>query len=112
MRAVDIVQAQVDAYNRHDLEDFVANYSDDITVYRLPSVSPSLKGKAQFADFYATQRFNLPNLHAQIVDRIVLGNKVIDHERISGVRDAPFEVVVAYEVNGTAIDRVWMFAPE
>ncbi|MFO1324219.1 MAG: nuclear transport factor 2 family protein [Burkholderiales bacterium] len=110
--AVDVVQAQVDAYNRRDLAGFVAHFSDTVVVYRMPSQTPSLSGKAQLADFYATQRFNLPNLHAQIVNRIVLGNKVIDHERISGVRDAPFEIVVAYEVGGAAIDRVWTFAPE
>ncbi len=83
-----------------------------MTVFRIPAVEPAIAGKAQFAVFYATQRFNLPDLHADIVNRIVLGNKIIDHERISGVRETPFEIVVAYEVVGDVIERVWTFAPE
>jgi hypothetical protein len=37
---------------------------------------------------------------------------VIDHERIRGVRAEPFEIVVAYEVLGPSIRRVWSLAPE
>ena len=33
-----------------------------------------------------------PNLHCEILNRIVLGNTVIDHEKVSGVRDLePFD---------------------
>jgi hypothetical protein len=112
MTPVEVVQRQVDAYNARDLARFVGHYSDTVTVFRIPALAPAITGKAQFAEFYATQRFNLPDLHADIVNRIVLGNKVIYHERISGVRLAPFEIVVAYEVVGDVIERVWTFAPE
>ena len=36
--------------------------------------------------FQAAQRFSHVGLHAALANRMVLGNKVIDHERISGVR--------------------------
>jgi hypothetical protein len=78
----------------------------------MPSTEPSISGKAQFAEFYATQRFNLPGLRADIVNRIVLGNKVIDHERVWGVREGPMEVAAVYEVVGQRIERVWFFSPE
>ena len=112
MTAVEIVQEQVEAYNARDLARFVACYGDAITVTRLPETQPSISGKPAFADFYATQRFNRPALRADIVNRIALGNKVIDHERIHGVRDAPFEIVVIYEVGGGLIQRVWSVAPD
>jgi hypothetical protein len=64
------------------------------------------------AKFYSTQRFNLPGLRAEIVNRIVLGNKVIDHERVWGVRDTPIEIAAVYEVVGQLIERVWFFPPE
>ena len=112
MTPVEVVRRQVDAYNARDLARFVANYSDSVTVVRMPALEPAIKGKTQFAEFYATQRFNLPDLHAEIVNRIALGNKVIDHERISGVRADPFEIVVVYEVVGDVIERVWTFATE
>ena len=112
MSPLQVVQAQVDAYNRRDLAAFVAVYSDDVEVFRLPSTTPGLSGKAAFTEFYRMERFNRPRLHAEIVNRIVLGNKVIDHERIRGVHDEPFEIVVAYEVVGQSIRRVWSFTPE
>ena len=50
---------------------------------------------------------------AQLVqNRIVLGDKVIDHERVWGVRDSPIEVAAIYQVVGGLIERVWFFSPE
>jgi hypothetical protein len=112
MSAVDVVQHQVDAYNERDLDRFVSTYSGSIAIYRMPSVEPGISGKAQLAEFYSTQRFNLPGLRAEIVNRIALGNKVIDHERIWGVRADPFEIAIIYEVVGELIERVWSFSPE
>lgn len=107
-----IVQRQLDAYNARDLARFVAEYSDGVRVYRPSAVQPAIVGKPAFAEFYATQRFNRAGLHAELVNRMVLGNKVIDHERISGVREQPFEMVVVYEVVDGAIDCTWAFAAE
>ena len=112
MNTVDIVQRQVDAYNARDLAQFVACYADDIRVFRPPATEPSISGKAAFSEFYRTQRFNLPGLAAEIVNRMVLGNRVIDHERITGVRAQPFEIAVAYEVAGRRIATVWTFAAD
>ena len=112
MTAVDVVQRQVDAYNDRDLDRFVAEYSDTIVVHRMPAAEPAIVGKVKFAEFYATQRFNLPRLHAEIVNRIVLGNKVVDHERITGVKPAPFEIVVIYEIADNLIQHVWSLSPE
>jgi hypothetical protein len=43
---------------------------------------------------------------------MVLGTKVIDHERISGVRAQPFEVAAVYEVNDGLICNAWFYAAE
>ena len=112
MTPESLVQQQVEAYNARDLERFVACYSDRIEVFRPPASAPAISGKAQFAEFYASQRFCLPGLRADIVNRMVLDNKVIDHERIFGVREQPLEVVVAYEIANGLIERVWAFAAD
>jgi hypothetical protein len=113
MNAVEaVVQEQLDAYNARDLARFVAVYSDEVRVYRLPGREPTLVGKAALAELYATQRFNLPGLHAELVNHMVFGNKVIDHERISGVRDQPFEVAAVYEVVDGLIRTAWFYASE
>ena len=106
------VQQQLDAYNARDLARFVAPYAEDVRVYRPPAAVPALAGKRALADYYAANRFNLPALHADLVARMVLGNKVVDHERISGVRDAPFDAVAVYEVVDGLIRAVWFFNAE
>jgi hypothetical protein len=103
------VQRQVAAYNAHDLEHFVAQYADDVQVFRPPSTEPVLSGKAAFAAHYANKRFNLPNLHAEVVKRIIAGNKVVDHERITGLEPGVVEAIAVYEVQGGLIQRVWFF---
>lgn len=112
MSPVDIVRRQVEAYNARDLNRFVSAYSETITIFRMPTAEASISGKVQLAEFYATQRFNLPGLRAEIVNRIVLGDKVIDHERIWGVHDEPIEIAAIYQVVGGLIERVWFFSPE
>jgi hypothetical protein len=107
-----IVQRQVDTYNRRDLDAFVATYSDRVQIFRMPSSEPAISGKEQLTAFYATQRFNLPHLHAEIVSRMVMGNKVIDHERITGLQAEPVEAVAVYEVADGLIQRVWFFYPQ
>jgi len=110
MSAASIVQRQFDAYNAHDLAAFVAAYSDTVQLFRMPASEPAISGKAQLTEFYATQRFNLPGLEAELVSRTVIGNKVVDHERIRGLRDEPIEMVAVYEVGPKFIERVWFFS--
>ena len=43
------VRRQLDAYNAHDLERFVAEYADDVRVFRPPATEPALAGKRAFA---------------------------------------------------------------
>ncbi len=109
MSAADAVQRQLDAYNDRDLARFVAEYSDTIRVYRPPASETAIEGKAALAAYYAANRFNLPNLHADLLHRIVLGDRVIDHERVHGVRDEPFEVAAVYRVVEGKIEEAWFF---
>lgn len=106
------VQRQFEAYNARDLERFLAVYSEDIRAYRPPAIEPAIAGKKALAAFYATQRFSHEGLHAELLNRMVLGSKVVDHERISGVREQPFEVAVVYEVVNGLIRSTWSYAAE
>lgn len=38
---------------------------------------------------------------------MVFGNKVIDHELVTGVPGAPLEVAAIYEVTTVGINKVW-----
>lgn len=103
-------QRQLDAYNARDLNRFLREYTDDVVVYRHPSPEPVLVGKAALAEHYRANRFNLPGLHAELVNRMVFGNKVIDHERVSGLQPAPLELAAIYEVSPHGICKVWFVA--
>ena len=100
-------QRQLDAYNARDLERFVAEYTDDVVVFRLPGAEPIIQGKQNLAEHYAKTRFNLPELHAKLVNRMVFGNKVIDQEYVTGVPGSPLEVAAIYEVTPGGISKVW-----
>jgi hypothetical protein len=88
---------------------FVAEYTDDIQVFRPPAAEPVLSGKQAFAAHYAKNRFTLPNLHAEVVNRIVSGDTVVDHERITGLGEGVVEAVAVYKVSGGLISTVWFF---
>jgi hypothetical protein len=107
-----VVQRQLDAYNAHDLQSFVATYSDDVAVYRAPSTTPAISGKQELSEFYGNSRFNLPRLHAEVLHRSVVGNKVVDHERITGLRESPVEAIAVYLVEDGLIRTVWLFTAD
>src|SRR6476469_9607362 len=62
MNAAALVQRQLDAYNAHDLERFVAEYAADVEVFRPPAGNPVLSGLQSFTAHYASNRFTLPDL--------------------------------------------------
>ena len=110
MNPEDIVQRQLEAYNARDLEAFLATYTDGVQLYRMPAKEPTTVGKEAMRAVYR-QRFASTNLHATILSRMVLGNKVIDHERVVGIRETAIEAVAVYEVDGGLIRTVWFFYP-
>ena len=111
MTPADIVQSQLDAYNAHDLEHFVDCFSGDVQLFRMPAEAPHIVGKAALRAFYAEHRFSIATLRAELLNRMTLGDKVIDHERIHGLGEQPSEVIAVYRINGGLIANVWFFYP-
>ena len=110
MTPTEIVQSQLEAYNRRDLETFLSVFSETIQVFRMPALEPSISGKAALAEFYATQRFNRSGLRAELLNRTAFGNKVIDHERIHGLLEETFEIAAVYEVVDGLIQTMWAYS--
>ena len=108
-RPEDPVQRQLEAYNAHDLDRFLAEYTDDVRVFRPPAAEPVVSGKKAFGEHYAKNRFTLPNLHARLVNRIVSGNIVVDQEEVTGLSKPNVSAVAVYEVVSDKIRTVWFF---
>ncbi|RED54331.1 nuclear transport factor 2 family protein [Aestuariispira insulae] len=106
MTPEEIAQAQLDAYNAHDLEAFCACFHEHVTAELLVSGTQMLSGMEEFRKLYA-RRFSNPKLKAWVKHRITIGNVVVDHEEILGLSDdGPVEVIAIYETEGTKIRKV------
>jgi uncharacterized protein (TIGR02246 family) len=79
-----VVQQQVEAYNARNAERFADCYADGARVLG-PDGSVMVDGKAAIRQFYAMLFEQSPELHVQIVARMVVGDFVIDEEQASGL---------------------------
>ncbi len=111
MTPAEVVTAQLEAYNARNIEAFGATYAEDACVYNMPHSKVVFRGRAQIIAHYGAKTFKSENLNAQIISRLVIGNKVIDHERVTGLRPEPFEVMLVYEVHAGLIQAAWFFEP-
>lgn len=99
-----LVQRQLNAYNAHNIEEFLDTYSDDIEIYNFPEQLVS-KGKDKMRTRYGEMFSKLKVLHCKIVDRIVLNNTVIDHEYVN-MDDKVVQAIAIYEVKDGKIVKV------
>jgi len=106
MTAALIAQAQLDAYNAQDLDAHCACFADDVVVADL-NAEPNLHGKDAYRARYEGMFAQFPQNRAELVSRSVIGNTVIDHERVFRSPDATaFEVAAIYSFAGGKIARV------
>jgi hypothetical protein len=106
-----VVQRQLDAYNARDIEALLGIYADDAQLFEHPATLLA-NGSAALRERFAA-RFKEPNLYAELLNRMVMGNVVIDHERID--RTFPegtgtLEMVMIYEVQAGRIAKAWAMA--
>ena len=103
-----VVQAQLDAYNAHDVDALVAIYAADAQLFQHPDTPLASGAEAIRARF--TGRFASGKPRALLLHRIVCGNTVIDHETVhSSSPEGPVSVdmVAIYEVRDGRIARGW-----
>ncbi|MEJ2793872.1 nuclear transport factor 2 family protein [Iodobacter sp. LRB] len=104
-----LAQDQLEAYNAKDLDAFCACYSPDVQVWHLPATAPSVQGLEQFRARYAASSFANPQQRAEVSQRMVSGNKVVDHEWVHGRGEQPESVIVVYHCAQGLIEQVFFF---
>jgi len=103
----EVVQQQLDFYNNHDLDGFISTYHEEIKIYNLIDNSIILEGKDALEEKYG-ERLQILKVHADIQNRMVIGNKVIDHEYVTSINtDTIVKAVAIYEVEDNLIKKVW-----
>jgi hypothetical protein len=100
-----IVQEQLEAYNRHDVDAFLKTYSSEIKLYEFPDKELS-SGLDAMRKTYGKLFEQQPDRKARIAKRIVHGDFVIDHEEVSG-GGRKFTAVAVYRVKDGKINAVW-----
>lgn len=98
-----IVQRQLNAYNARNYKAFIDTYSDDVELYNYPNqlIGKGMDALKRYESFFA----NTPNLYCEIKKRMVLGNKVIDHENVRAGNNT-LNAVAVYEVKNGKISKV------
>jgi len=101
-----VVQKQIEYYNNQEIKGFASTYSDDITVYTFPDNTVTLSGKQALIERY-TETFK-KKMQADIKNRSVVGNKVIDWEiATNGLTGERTSLIAIYEVTNDLITKVW-----
>ncbi|MCE2711671.1 MAG: nuclear transport factor 2 family protein [Cryomorphaceae bacterium] len=104
----EIIQKNLDAYNKRDIDEFMASFKDSIALYSHGKSEPIAQGKDAVRSLYQKLFEASPELHSTILHRAVIGNQVIDHESITGRKGSsvPVEMVMIYEVSEEHIIRM------
>jgi putative hydrolase of HD superfamily len=103
-----VVQRQLDAYNAKNIEALMATYATDAEQFEHPAKLLA-SGTAQIRERFVT-RFKESNLHAELINRIMMGNMIIDHERVTRTfPEGPgkIELMAIYEVQNDRIKNAW-----
>ena len=106
MDSKDIVEKQVEAYNTRNLEKFLDCHADDVQLFSFSESKPYSVGKENLKNVYQDVFENSPDLHTNIINRMVMGNIVIDHEIVTGRKGVDTSTIIAiYEIENGLISK-------
>lgn len=101
-----VVRAYTAAANDGDLDRFLGLYHPDIQKFRFPGELTS-QGLAHNRQAYAKSFAANPDLHVEIVSLVSLGDKVMVHDRVTGLANgSTAEELTVYEVRNGLITRI------
>jgi hypothetical protein len=104
------VKLQLKGYNNRDIDTFVKAFSDTVKVYRTPGAL-TYQGKEELRKRYAAMFAATPDLHCEVVKRIVAGDVVIDHEKVLKNGQPRFDAIAVYRVKNGEIIEVTFIPP-
>jgi len=103
-----VVQAQLERYNARDIEGFMALMATEVFIDDFDSGKKMATHFGAVKNTYDSLFEASPSLHSELLSRMVIGNRVIDHEKITGRFGNPNDIrlVVIYTVEKGKINRI------
>jgi hypothetical protein len=105
----EIIDQQIEAYRRRDIDAFLSFYAPEVQICGVDG-SIRMDGVDVMRERYGQLFEDSPELAVQIANRIVVGDHVIDEERITGFNlpGYPTELhsAVLYQLDAGKIIRV------
>jgi hypothetical protein len=102
------VERQIELFNAHDLEGFLALFADDLEVGQVPAKAAVPYGKARLRELYEGRFKANPDLRASAEAQMISGDFVIQKETIKGrAGKEPLKTVTIYQVKAGKIVRMW-----
>lgn len=100
----DLAQFQLNAYNKGNISEFLKPYDENVRMFQYPNDIIGA-GTDLMRSNYGGMFQNNPDLHCELIDRKVIGNMVVDHERITGIGSQAFEAIAIYVIeDGKIVD--------
>jgi hypothetical protein len=107
MSPSEIVDASVVAFNAHDAHAFAAYFARHVNLVEHPSRTKA-SSRAELKQIYTQLFANSPHIRTTVVQRLIVGNRVVDHERVQRSPDtASFDVVVINEIKDGRIEKLY-----
>jgi len=101
---LEVVNARMSAHNAHDLEQFLAVYSETIQIYDFPNTPLGSKGKDHIRRIFSPL-FNRQSVKTTIKSQMVNGEYVVNRESV--YREGKvIEYISIYEVKNNLIESV------
>ncbi|CAM5765204.1 steroid Delta-isomerase [Labrys miyagiensis] len=103
-----VVAAQLEAYNRRDIEAFMACWHEDAVYFAHPDTLLA-RGAAEIRARHL-DRFRESALHGRLIARLSVGDLVVDREIVT--RNFPdgigaIDMIAIYQVESGRIARAW-----
>jgi hypothetical protein len=105
--AEKLAQEQLDAYNNRDADAFILPYAENVKVFNFPD-QLLYEGRDEMYGLYGRMFSRTPDLHCKLVNRIVLGNTVIDQEEVTiRKEEPPMRAIAIYKIIDGKIAEVY-----
>jgi len=104
--ALKVVERQYEAYSEQDLEAYMACFAERAVVHDFLGAC-LLENRAEIEERYRNLFRDYPHNRAMVLNRMVVGTTVIDHEEIQRTpSERPFEVAAIYSTENGLITRI------